>query len=198
MATFDKNSFQELPDIIKEFVVLVPTTHPSDKASMNSQLCHIHSTPEWTVPGSSGGQQYLITLPVVSALNPFRKWRSADMPPNAGYFFDQQTMTKLRVITMEHNKRSEAWLSENGSLKVTLMLKALRNLEKTYKSGNKAAEGDRTTFSPSRKTWGSRGVQSTLSAGFTPFAKGGTEDVDGFTLVGADVSLPQLSYDHRF
>ncbi|KAK1224898.1 hypothetical protein PQX77_012175 [Marasmius sp. AFHP31] len=184
MATFDKNPFGSLPDIIKEFVVLVPTTHPSDKTSANTHIRHIHSTPEWTAPGSGGGLQYIITLPVVSALKPVKKWRSPDMPLDAGYFFDQNTMTKFREIIMEHKERSKAWLSENGSVKVPHMLRALRNLEKAYKSRSKPGEGDRATLT---ENLGNKDVQSTLSAGFTPFAKGGTEDVDDYIVVGADL-----------
>ncbi|KAJ8085095.1 hypothetical protein PM082_003879 [Marasmius tenuissimus] len=47
-------------------------------------------------------------------------------------------------------------------------------------------EGDRDTLA-SRKTCGTRYTQSSrLSAGFTPFAEGGTEDVDGYKIVGSD------------
>ncbi|KAK1224890.1 hypothetical protein PQX77_012167 [Marasmius sp. AFHP31] len=186
MATFDKNSFADLPAVFKEFIVLVPTTDPSDKGYLSTRLRHIHTTPEWTVSGSGGhGSQYLITLPVVVSLKPFKKWRTPDMPSDAGFFLDETALSQLDEIVFEHEKRSKEWLLENGSVKASSLLQALRALEKTYKPRNRAAEGDRATLA-SRKTWRTRGTQSALSAGFTPLAEGGTEDVDGFKLVGSD------------
>ncbi|KAL0059916.1 hypothetical protein AAF712_013331 [Marasmius tenuissimus] len=186
MATFDKNSYEELPDVIKEFIVFVPTTNPSDKTFLSTRHCHIHTIPEWTVPGSGVcGSQYLITLPINSSLQPFKKWRTPDMPSDAGFFLDKATMSKLNKIILEHDKRSKEWFRENGSMKVSGLLQALRRSERAYKSKNRTAEGDRTTLA-SRRTWGTRNTQSVLSAGFTPLAKDGTEDVDGFKLVGSD------------
>ncbi|KAK1226828.1 hypothetical protein PQX77_010184 [Marasmius sp. AFHP31] len=188
MATFDKNSYKGLPAIFKEFIVLVPTTNPSDDAFLNTRLRrHVHTTPEWTIPGSGVcGSQYLIALPITVPSKPFKKWRTTDMPTDAGFFVDETTMSKLKDIIYEHDNRSKEWLTENGSLKASSMLQALRDLEKTYKSRDRAAEDDRATLL-SRRTWGTRGKKSVvLSAGFTPLAKGGTKDVDGFTIVGPD------------
>ncbi|KAK1218889.1 hypothetical protein PQX77_018417 [Marasmius sp. AFHP31] len=185
MATFDKNSYEELPDIIKEFIVLVTTTNPSDKSSLNTRLCHIHTTPEWVVPPAFPGSQYLITLPVTARLVPFKRWRTSDMPSDAGFFLDKITMSKLDTIILEHANRSKEWLVENSSLKATRLLQELRALERRYKSRNRAADDDRATLA-SRRTWGTRGTRSALSAGFTPIAEGGTEDVDGYKIVGSD------------
>ncbi|KAK1230002.1 hypothetical protein PQX77_006921 [Marasmius sp. AFHP31] len=186
MATFDKNSYDELPAVIKEFIILVPATNRSDDATLNPRFHHIHTTPEWQIPGSGErGSQYLITLPIIASLKPFKKWRTSDMPLDAGFFLDATTVSKLDDIILDHDKRSKEWLAENGGIKASGLLQSLRALERTYKSGNRAAEGDRVTPA-SRRTCRTRGTQSALSAGFTPFANGGTEDVDGFIVVGAD------------
>ncbi|KAK1231318.1 hypothetical protein PQX77_005574 [Marasmius sp. AFHP31] len=187
MATFDKHSYEELPALFKEFIILVSTTNPSDMASSNTRVRHVHSTPEWVVSGAGVcGSQYLITLPIDVSSKSFKKWRTPDMPLDAGFFLDEATMFKLRIIIVEHHKRSQEWLAENGSMKASSLLQGLRTLESRYKSGNRAVEGDRATLA-SKKTWGTRYTQSSrLSAGFTPFAKGGTKDVDGFIIVGPD------------
>ncbi|KAL0059903.1 hypothetical protein AAF712_013318 [Marasmius tenuissimus] len=130
MATFDKNSYKELPALFREFIVLVSTTNPSDMASLNTRLRHVHSTPEWVVPGSSvRGSQYLITLPITVISKPFKKWRMRDMPLDAGFFLDETTMSKLREIILEHHRRSKEWLAENGSMKASGLLQGLRALE---------------------------------------------------------------------
>ncbi|KAK1226830.1 hypothetical protein PQX77_010186 [Marasmius sp. AFHP31] len=181
MATFDKNSYEELPAIFKEFIVHVPTTNPSDNASLNTRLRrHVHTTPEWTIPGSGVcGSQYLIVLPIIVSSKPFKKWRTPDMPSDAGFFVDETTMSKLDVIIYEHDNRSQEWLRENGSLKASSMLQALRGLEKTYKSRDRAAEDDRATLLENL-------VDERKEERGTFSAKGGTKDVDGFTIVGPD------------
>ncbi|KAJ8085098.1 hypothetical protein PM082_003882 [Marasmius tenuissimus] len=187
MATFDKNSYEELPALFKEFIILVSTTNPSDMASLNTRLRHVHSTPEWVVPGSGvRGTQYLITLPITVSSKPVKKWRTSDMHLDAGFFLDETTMFKLRKIIVEHHNRSQEWLAENGSMKSSSLLQGLRALENRYKFGNRTMEGDRATLA-SKRTRGTGYTQnSRLSAGFTPFAKGGTKDVDGFIVVGPD------------
>ncbi|KAJ8085096.1 hypothetical protein PM082_003880 [Marasmius tenuissimus] len=186
MATFDKNSYEEVPALFKEFIVLVSTTNPSDKTSLNTRLRHIHTIPEWTVPGSGRrGSQYLITLPINVSLNPLKKWRTPDMPSDAGFFIDETTVSKLDEIIREHENRSKEWLIENGNMKISLLLTELQNSEKTYRARNRVAGGDHATMT-SKRTWGTRGKKSVLSAGFTPLAEGGTKDVDGYIVVGPD------------